>query len=53
MFVLEGGLDVEDAASQSVYARPTDMGDPSATVDNFTIDSYNNLQYHTPADLCL
>ena len=51
VFISEGGLDVEDAASQSVYARPTDMGDPSATSDNFTIDSYNNLQYHTPADL--
>ena len=51
VFVSEGGLDVEDAASQSVYARPTDAGDPSATSDNFTIDSYNNIQYHTPADL--
>jgi len=50
-FISEGGLDVEDAASQSVYARPTDMGDPSATEDNFTIDSYNNVQYHTPADM--
>jgi hypothetical protein len=51
VFVSEGGLDLEDAASQSVYARPTDAGDPSATVDNYTIDAYNNLQYHTPADL--
>ena len=51
VFISEGGLDVEDAASQSVYARPTDMGDPSATSDNFTIDSYNNVQYHTPSDL--
>ena len=51
VFVLEGGLDLEDGASQSVYARPTDMGDPSATSDNFTIDSYNNIQYHTPADM--
>ena len=51
VFISEGGLDVEDAASQSAYSRPTDMGDPSATVDNFTIDSYNNVQYHTPADL--
>jgi hypothetical protein len=52
MFILEGGLDAEDAASQSVYARPTDAGDPSdGTYDNYTIDSYNNLQYHTPADL--
>ena len=46
-----GGLDVEDSASQSVYARPTDIGDPSATSDNYTIDSYNNLQYHTAAGL--
>ena len=51
VFISEGGLDVEDAASQSAYSRPTDMGDPSATTDNYTIDSYNNLQYHTPADL--
>lgn len=51
VFVSEGGLDLEDGASQSVYARPTDMGDPSATVDNYNIDAYNNIQYHTPADL--
>jgi outer membrane protein OmpU len=51
VFISEGGLDVEDAASQSAYARPTDMGDPSGTSDNYTIDAYNNIQYHTPADL--
>jgi hypothetical protein len=51
VFISEGGLDVEDAASQSVYGRPTDIGDPSSTTDNYTIDSYNNVQYHTPADL--
>jgi hypothetical protein len=51
VFISEGGLDLEDGASQSVYGRPTDNGDPSATVDNYTIDSYNNVQYHTPADL--
>ena len=51
VFISEGGLDLEDAASQSVYARPTDIGDPSGTSDNFTIDSYNNVQYHMPADL--
>jgi hypothetical protein len=51
VFISEGGLDLEDAASQSVYARPTDIGDPSATSDYFTIDSYNNVQYHMPADL--
>ena len=51
VFISEGGLDVEDAASQSVYSRPTDMGGSDGVVDNFTIDSYNNMQYHTPADL--
>ena len=51
VFSKTGALDVEDAASQSVYGRPTDIGDPSATVDNFTIDGYNNLQYHLPTDL--
>ena len=51
VFISEGGLDLEDGASQSVYARPTDVGDPSSTSDNFNIDSYNNVQYHTPADL--
>jgi hypothetical protein len=52
VFMSEGGLDVEDAASQSVYARPTDSGDPSSgTGDNYTIDSYNNVQFHTAADM--
>jgi len=51
VFTSEGGLDVEDAASQSVYSRPTDMGGSDGVVDNFTIDAYNNMQYHTPADL--
>jgi len=51
VFISEGGLDLEDAASQSVYARPTDVGDPSGTSDNYTIDAYNNVQYHMPADL--
>ena len=51
VFILEGGLEQKDGASQSVYARPTDMGNPSATIDNYTIDAYNNIQYHTPADM--
>ena len=50
-FVSEGGLDLEDGASRSVYARPTDTGDPSATVDNPDISSYSNVQYHTPAGM--
>ena len=51
VFVSAGGLDVEDGASNSVYARPTDTGDPSGTSDNYDISSYNNIQYHTPAGL--
>jgi len=52
VFISEGGLDLEDGASQSVYARPTDIGDPtSGAGDNFTIDAYNNVQYHMPADM--
>jgi hypothetical protein len=52
VFISEGGLDLEDGASQSVYARPTDIGDPtSGSGDNFTIDAYNNVQYHMPADM--
>jgi hypothetical protein len=52
VFISEGGLDVEDAASQSVYGRPTDIGDPtSGSGDNYTIDAYNNFQVHTPAGL--
>jgi len=52
VFISEGGLDVEDAGSQSTYGRPTDIGDPSSGAgDNYDIGSYNNIQYHTPADL--
>ena len=51
VFSKAGALHVEDSASQSVYARPTDAGDPSATSDNYTIDGYNNLQYHTVAGI--
>jgi outer membrane protein OmpU len=51
MFISEGGLDVEDSASQSAYSRPTDMGGNDGVQDNHNIDAYNNLQYHTPADM--
>ena len=51
VFISEGGLDLEDGASQSVYGRPTDVGDPSATVDNLTTDGDNTIQYHTPSGL--
>ncbi len=51
IMIMEGGLDAEDAASQSAYGRPTDSGDPSNTTDNYSIDSYNNVMYTSPADL--
>jgi hypothetical protein len=51
VFISEGGLDVEDAATQSVYGRPTDVGGSDGAVNNFDIGSYNNFQFHTPADL--
>ena len=51
VFISEGGLDVEDSASQSVYSRPTDMGGSDGVVDNYSISSYNNVQYHTAADM--
>lgn len=51
VFISEGGLDLEDGASQSVYGRPTDIGDPSATTDNLTTDGDNTIQYHTPSGL--
>lgn len=51
IYVLEGGLDVDNAASQSVYGRPTDIGLASGISDGTGIDGFNNLQIHTPADL--
>jgi hypothetical protein len=51
IFVSEGGLDVDNAASQSVYGRPTDIGIATGMVDGPGIDSFNNVQYHSPAGL--
>jgi hypothetical protein len=42
VFISEGGLNVDDAASASVYGRATDLG---------ITDGSNSLQYHTPAGL--
>ena len=50
-FILDGGLSRQNAASQSVYGRPTDIGDPSGVTNSPDIDGYNNIQYHTPAGL--
>lgn len=51
VFVSEGGLDLEDGATRSVYSRPTDSGGPDGVQDNPDISSFNNVQYHTPAGL--
>ena len=50
-FISEGGLDLEDGASRSVYGRPTDSGGNDGVIDNPDISSFNNVQYHTPAGL--
>ena len=50
-FMLDGGLSVQNGASNSVYGRPTDIGDPSGVVNSPAIDAYNNIQYHTPAGI--
>jgi len=51
LYVKEGGLDTDNAASQSVYGRPTDIGLASGIVDGPGIDGFNNIQLHTPAGL--
>lgn len=51
VFVSEGSLDLEDAGSRSVYARPTDTGFEDGQVDNPGVSAYNNVQYHSPAGL--
>ena len=50
-FVSEGDLSVDNAASQSVYGRPTDIGLTSGIVEEGGISSFNNIQYHSPAGL--
>jgi hypothetical protein len=51
IYVSEGGLDVDNAASQSVYGRPSDIGLATGMADGPGIDGFNNLQYHLPAGL--
>ena len=47
----EGGLGVDNAASQSVISRPSDTSYGEGMFDTFDIDGYDNVQYHTPAGL--
>jgi len=51
VYVTEGGLDTDNANSQSVYGRPTDIGYSTGMGDGFDIGAFNNLQYHLPSGL--
>jgi hypothetical protein len=51
VFISEGGLNVDDAASASVYGRATDLGITDGIVEGAAVDGSNSLQYHTPAGL--
>tara|TARA_B100000161_G_C33535395_1_gene408094 strand:- start:357 stop:1433 length:1077 start_codon:yes stop_codon:yes gene_type:complete len=51
IFLGEGGLGVDNAGSQSVISRPSDTSYSEAMTDTFDIDGFDNIQYHTPADL--
>jgi len=51
IFIGEGGLGVDNAASQSVISRPSDTSYAEGMYDTYDIDGYNNIQYHTPAGL--
>jgi len=47
----EGSLSTKYKASASAYAPGSDMGNSASMQYGTNIDSYNNLQYHTPAGL--
>ena len=51
VFISEGGLDTDNSASQSVYARPSDMSYNEGMFDTFDLGGANTFQYHMPADL--
>ena len=51
VFISEGGLDVDNTASQSVVSRPSDTSYNEGMVDSFDLSAMNTLQYHMPADL--
>ena len=51
MFLGEGGLGVDNAASQSVISRPSDTSYDEKMFDTFDIDGFDNIQYHTPAGM--
>ena len=51
IFLGEGALGVDNAGSQSVIARPSDTSYAELMTDTWDIESFDNIQYHTPADL--
>jgi len=51
IFISEGGLDTDNSASQSVYARPSDTAYNEGMFDTFDLSASNTFQYHMPADL--
>ena len=51
VFISEGGLDVDNTASQSVVSRPTDTSYNEGMFDSFDLSGMNTLQYHMPADM--
>jgi hypothetical protein len=51
VFISEGGLDVDNTASQSVVSRPSDTSFNEGMFDTFDLSGLNTLQYHMPADL--
>jgi hypothetical protein len=51
VFISEGGLDVDNTASQSVMSRPSDTSFNEGMFDTFDLSGMNTLQYHMPADL--
>ena len=51
VFLGEGGMGVDNAASQSVQSRPSDTSYKELMTDTFDIESFDNVQYHTPSGL--
>ena len=51
VFLGEGGLGVDNTASQSVISRPSDTSYAEGMFDTYDIDGYDNIQYHTPSGL--
>jgi hypothetical protein len=51
VFISEGGLDADNAASQSVISRPSDTSFGEDMVDSWDLSGTNTIQYHTAADM--